>query len=205
MIVTTSIAGQTLDAARLFVEQALSAGGTDRAYRYNLEAALVFGRSVTFHLQKEFKHCPGFEQWYQPWQVKMNSDPNCKYFKDKRNFVLKEGRIALNHTLFAESANFILIGGDLKVQVIRGRPWYQRSVRIIWQDAIAPFREWHADRNEKRRRAALAATLSSSKQRASISVTGFVDYRADESALAVVGEYLTFLETVVSDAETEFA
>jgi hypothetical protein len=55
-----------------------------------LEAAIVFGRGVTFHLQKEYRRRPAFECWYCDQQSIMEADPIFKFFRDTRNFI--EGR-----------------------------------------------------------------------------------------------------------------
>ena len=60
-----SIARRTLRKARFFAGQAeQSKTGQREAFETYLEAAIVFGRSVTYHIQKEFKHENGFDDWY---------------------------------------------------------------------------------------------------------------------------------------------
>lgn len=65
-----SIARETLEAARLFAKQADAAGNDIMGFRHNLEAAIVFGRSVTFHIQKEFTRHAGFDKWYSEQQLR---------------------------------------------------------------------------------------------------------------------------------------
>ncbi len=50
---------------------------------------VVFGRSVTFALQKlrSFGE-QAFDDWYAPWQAEMRGDPLCRFFNDlRREFV----------------------------------------------------------------------------------------------------------------------
>ena len=46
-----------------------------------LEAAIVFARSVTFFLQKEYRHTSGFNNWYLNKVDLMNKDPIFKFFE----------------------------------------------------------------------------------------------------------------------------
>jgi hypothetical protein len=61
-----SIAAGTIKKARFFVDQASRTDPNDReAITNNVEAAIVFARSVTIHLQSEFAHVPGCHEWYK--------------------------------------------------------------------------------------------------------------------------------------------
>jgi len=131
------LAYRTLAKARLFASQASSASAKNwEAFAANFEAAVVFGRSVTFHLQKELRSTPGFDTWYEAEQERMRADPVLSLFKDERNFILKQGpaRLKDRKHVLVETAGTVEMAGELQVKVIRGSPWYRRSVSILWED-----------------------------------------------------------------------
>lgn len=68
----STVAGKTLKKALHFVRQARATSPDDReALVANFEAAVVFCRSVTFHLQSQSAHSPCFVQWYETNQSKL--------------------------------------------------------------------------------------------------------------------------------------
>lgn len=90
----SSIARRTLTKARFFVDQVERCGTDDQtAFETYIEAAIVFGRSVTFHIKSEYSHRPGFDTWYSPHETAMRSDPLFDFFLNTRNFVLHEGPV----------------------------------------------------------------------------------------------------------------
>lgn len=62
---------------------------------YFLNAFLSAARSVTFLLQKELAHVPGFRQWWEAQRVVLGSDATARFFLELRNFSQKEGRVSL--------------------------------------------------------------------------------------------------------------
>lgn len=58
---------------------------------YYFDAFLSLARSVTWALQKECAHLPGFEQWYATWQRRLRQDPRATAFLELRNEAEKEG------------------------------------------------------------------------------------------------------------------
>ena len=71
----TSIARETLQKARLFLKQTEDQTERDhKAAATMLEAVVVFTRSVTFHLQKEFASSPGFKEWYEEVRKQLAAD-----------------------------------------------------------------------------------------------------------------------------------
>jgi len=61
---------------------------------YNLNAFLSAARSVTFLLQKEMAHIPGFREWLTQKQDELRADPVARFFLLLRNFSQKEGRVS---------------------------------------------------------------------------------------------------------------
>ena len=79
-----------------------------------LEAFVNSARNVTFVLQKEFKKNPRFKKWYGDSkkeleegtkQYEMKNDELCKFFKDLRNKIIKEGINGLVGSIVIRSIN----------------------------------------------------------------------------------------------------
>lgn len=204
-----STARGTLDAAHFFVAKAAEVQRADtNALRHYLEAAIVFARSVTFHIQSEFRGREGFDSWYSVWQERLRQDPVAQFVLDKRNLVLKVGRVGLTHEVSLHMGDIIFASEFAVLRVVRGTPWYRRSLRILWQDAIRPWRERLARHRAKRARKRRQQTRKEQRQ-ASAAVS---DYRvrfvdapiADCSATELLTRNLHMLEELVADAEARF-
>ena len=74
-------------------------------------------RSVTFLLQKELRHEPGFDDWYEPWQQKLRDDPVMRWVVEARNRIEKEGDLELNSTARATVITSWLPGPVLDQEV----------------------------------------------------------------------------------------
>jgi hypothetical protein len=202
-----------LEKARFFLAQAeaaeLATQTADRQpFLANIEAAVVFGRLVTFHLQKEFSNQREFAGWYDDVRARLQGDPRFQYLVQTRNLILKEGPAPTRRTLQI-TAHFAM-APELMADtfVIRGRPWYRRSPRILYADTLEklldPARRWKQKRDAMRRRKAAQRGQATS---ASSVTDGFY---FDEPALAevrvteVVREYLDELAIIVGEAETRF-
>jgi hypothetical protein len=200
---TILLARETLEAARFFSAQAAASRAGDPAFRYFLEAAIVFARSVTFHLQKEFSKEPAFSAWYDQWRDRMGQNAACAFFLYKRNFVLKEGRVTFNYNLPLDPGAFVSSFGELTFKVIRGRPWYRRPLWQLREDGIRTWRQLldrTKRRREKRRSLQQGPLIATYRE----PVAGFVDFRPNEDAVDVLIEYLDYLDDLVSDAEKKF-
>jgi hypothetical protein len=80
----------TLRCSRYFLNRAERAATNDPVgLRYDIEAAIVFARSVTFHLQKELSSRAGFHDWYARVQDRLRTDPVARFLLETRNFILK--------------------------------------------------------------------------------------------------------------------
>lgn len=65
-------------------------------FRWSLNSFLQSLRNVTFVIQKELKHTPGYEKWYGIQEQKMRQDKILKKFVEGRNIVVKEGNLKIN-------------------------------------------------------------------------------------------------------------
>lgn len=59
--------------------------------RSSLRNFVVYGRTVTFVLQKLRSVVSDFNEWYEPIRAEMKNDPLLQFFKRLRSEILKEG------------------------------------------------------------------------------------------------------------------
>jgi hypothetical protein len=202
-----SPARQMLQMARFFAEQARRCADTNGrdALTMHLQAAIVFGRSVTFALQKEHARTPGFSEWYEQKQVELRNDPVAKFFLETRNVILKQGPISVPKETNIAIHDSILLSDCVQVKVVRGVPWYRRNPKILWEDFGAPA----LTRLSLCSRRLLSAIRPRRRADGSTSVI-FERYRfdtddlKDKSAFEALDEYLAVMERIVSDSENVF-
>lgn len=207
-----SVARDTIAKTRFFLDRAEKAGTSERdAFCNYLEASIVFARSVTFHLQKECADKAGFAEWYTTQQKRLAENRLARFLLEQRNYLLKEGPIATHRVLEVTMTASIRLSGSVTVTVIRGAPWYKRSLRVLWDDATYPVRakvhslraKWaHA---KVRRETQLAETQSPQFS----GVTRDAIYFSDDEwrgtpATALVRRLVDELDTVISEAELRF-
>lgn len=204
----TSVARLTIAKARFFLDCADETGANERTAFCNfLEAAIVFTRSVTFHLQKEFANQSGFTEWYVEHRKPLEQNRLGRFLLEQRNFVLKEGPIATHRVIKMTMTATVSLSCSATVTVIRGAPWYRRSVRILWQDATYPLREkFHAFR-ERRIQAKVQKELHQSQPQdtAHDDIYFSNDEWKSEPAVSHVRRLLDELEAFVQKAESKFS
>lgn len=202
-----STASLTLAKARLFLEQARRANGNDRhTISTNLEGAIVFCRSVTFHLQSQFAHAPGFDTWYAEQQSILKGHRLSRFLLEQRNYVLKVGPAIVNRIVGVSITGSVLMRGEITVRVLRGQPWYRRSIKILFEDLMYPLREriglWM-----ERRRWHVAAKQKATES-AEITTTDelhFTDAEWKEfPAIQLIEQQLAVLADIVAEAEARF-
>lgn len=198
-----SVARNTLYGAQYFVANAIAAGGGDlTVFGYNVEAAIVFGRSVTFHLQKEFADCPDFPAWYTDWQTKLNADPICRYFLTKRNYVLKEGpaQLARSVTIFIDAG--LTMHAELRHTRISVGPWCHR----FYQWFLEILRRVRRSKEKKQIAAkAKSAIDRPAPTRAEVRVEFQDSPVPNRQAIDLLKYYLDMLDEVVTEAEGRWA
>jgi hypothetical protein len=175
----------------------------------DLEAAIVWGRSITLHLQKEFARQAGFNNWYEPIKCKLGNDPICDFLLGQRNFILKEGPAAVRRTLNVTVNSVVNVSVSYEAEIIRAQPWYRRRPMIIWFDLIYPLRQrLHKWRESRRKEYRTSRREDKARQATSVSQRSyfhFVDPPWNEQpALNLVKHYLDTLEQIVRDAEATF-
>jgi hypothetical protein len=158
-----------LSRAREFLTRAERLTGNDRReFDDDIQAAIVFGRSVYHYLDSLAEAAnagPGYRAWFRARKKAMVSDAVLEFFRRERDVMLKERTEGVRRrvTMSAHAEAFISTYAEMRV--IRGQPWYRRSPRILWQDAWAsvtrPLKRWRHRIAEdlKRRRRAIRARV----------------------------------------------
>lgn len=135
------VAFSAVKKARYFVNQAKSDPNDINKIKMNIEVAIIYCRSVTFHLQSQFAHTQGFAEWYNSKRLELGSSRLSKFLLEQRNIALKQGPLLMHRVVNVSVAVNISISTHVEVEVTRGAPWYKRPVRILYEDAISPFRK----------------------------------------------------------------
>lgn len=184
----------------------------------NIQAAIVFGRSMFHYLDRHPKTDPAYAAGFQATAARMTGDPVLAYFKDARDLWLKRRppsitrRIYLSSTLTATGTVFA------EARVKRAGPWYRRPPRILWMDTgdaiMRPIRRWRRQgaaairrRIDPLRRRVETWRARRRAQPPSVREYYFSDADPeglDRPAVDLVREYLDRLEAIVDEAEAQF-
>lgn len=202
-----SYARSKLEQARFFIahaSEAISAQQRDAFVNF-IEAAIVYARSVTFYLQREYHRKTNFDRWYSEKQEVIKNDPIFRFFKDKRNYVLHEGPAGVHKVVSVVIEEHLSLSDSVEVKVIRGKPWYRRRPKILWEDLRAtimrPICRWFKQCKTKWRRL-------KPQKRSKVEVTEAFFFDDPEwrvrPALDLLQEYLDKLELIVVEAEDRF-
>jgi hypothetical protein len=201
-----STASLTLRKAQFFLSQARATDLNDRhAVASNLEAAIVFGRSVTFHLQSQFAHAAGFVEWYAEQQRVLREQPLSRFMLEQRNYVLKVGPATLIRLVDVGVAESLVMRGQVSVRITRGQPWYRRPLKLLINDLLYPLRQsvhlWQ-ERRRWRRQAKKSATAPAVLTRDELYFTDpeWQNIRAFD----LVERQLSALAEIVKQAEARF-
>jgi hypothetical protein len=209
----SSVARTALPKARFFLDRAgRSHPARGSAFEYQLEATIVFARSLLHLLQTEYDKRPG----WKPWWDTLAGDPAVEFFRRNRDFILKEGPIGQRTTQVASVHLSGSMGafGQLSVRVIRARPWYRRTPRILWSDLYnrltEPLREWGRRREAVRKRAEAMRQAWQAEQPTTVAANFYFNEPSNDPmlknrpALEVLATYLDRLELIIEDAEKRF-
>lgn len=80
--------------ANYFVRLMRRQQGYGDEFKYCLHAFVSAARSISFLLQKEMVHVPGFREWWALQQESLSQDRSARFFLKLRNYSQKEGRIS---------------------------------------------------------------------------------------------------------------
>lgn len=74
---------------------------------YFLNAFLSAARAVTFLLQREMAHVPGFPAWWDAQRETLRFDAAARFFLELRNFSQKAGRVSLTGVLIGRGRSSV--------------------------------------------------------------------------------------------------
>lgn len=198
------IAKKTVQRARFFAGQAMKVVNEREKFAHYFESSIVFARSVTFHLQKELCHCEGFQEWYEEEQSKLKQQPICRFFLNKRNYILKQGPVKISKTIEASISNSISVHSVVKIKIIRAKPWYHQSIKTLIKNAFLRIRQeyFNWDKRRKRRRQNRKTTESKAEFTERLHFSD--EEWKDQSVYDLIFEYCDILEDLVDRAESKF-
>jgi len=211
-VIKQGVARFKLEQARFFTTRASEAIPAQReAFLYFIDAAIVFARSVTFCLKKEYMHKSGFCSWYLSKTEMMNEDPIFDFFLNMRNYILKEGTAGVYRIVRVSGKAKIGFSSFAELNVIRGQLWYRRSPKILWEDLrviiTKPIRRWLWKCKIKLKNLQLQRQSRVKMTKTKITEKEFFFSNPkwkDRPACDLLKEYLNKLEQIVAEAETRF-
>lgn len=201
-----SIAQGTIAKARILLNQARVAVLEWPVFEANFEAAIVLARSVTFHVQKEYAHAPGFEAWWSDQQAALAGNPLARFFLETRNYILKEGPPALMMLATVQLEGGIMPTGTVSVRAIRSQPEEGGESAAEPADEIEPA----ADKSSPPHKRSQREVLHELTQMQEVPGTASAYYQffdtqwGAQDATQLLSEYLDVLERVAIAAEDRF-
>jgi len=133
-------AQKCLNKARFFFEKAVAVETQDRTqFSYFFETAIVWARSVTLLLQKQYNSTPTFKDWYESQQNALGADPLAQFFLNQRNFVLKQRSVSVRKVVTVKAHVSVGVEATVTVKVIRGS--WRSKLRYLRQDSLADLKQ----------------------------------------------------------------
>lgn len=196
-------ARRTLERAWFFLRQAENRLETNRhECQHFVEAAIVFARSVTLHLQKELRTESWFEEWYGGVREELNRNEIARYMLTSRNIILKEGPIPVRRHISVSIADALAVSATVTGGVLSG-PRHKRTLHTIFRDAIRKGKS--RLRGLQRKLWRRTRPIRGGPTPTTVSYRLYFDDSVgqERSAFDVLEEYLETLEVVVQAAEDE--
>jgi hypothetical protein len=181
-------------------------GWDDRdGFAANLEAAIQFGRNVTWRMQHAFNDVPGFKAWDLERQARMGADPLFRFFNEVRLRITKRAESPIRPRTTVSLEGGMLVFGWNVIEVPPQGPWYRWS----WRDLRrAPFRRLRRLRDRGRLHWRLKVESWRARRRGgqTTSQDFYFDDPAwkDQPCRDLVSQYLDRLEAIVNEAESRF-
>jgi len=92
----------------------------DKLFAYNLSAFLSAARTITWYMQKQYKHRDGFGHWYCEKRAQMRDDPELRYLNEARAEAVKKEPVATGATRVATATvKAFIVKPDLRVEAER--------------------------------------------------------------------------------------
>ncbi len=196
-----NLAQECLGKARFFSERARIVETQDRTqFSYFFETAIVWARSITFLLQKQYNRIPAFKEWYKSQQSELGADPLAQFFLETRNFVLKERNVSLRKVITIKAHVSVGVEVTATAKIIRGS--LRSKLRYLRQDTLADLKQRMKKirrhfRQRKPKREPTKATTTEHMY--------FVEKPWDkEPAIDLLDRYLERLQQLVDNAFKQF-
>jgi hypothetical protein len=199
----------TLTDALFFLDAARQAPEAEQALiiRY-IEAAILFGRQVTFQMQYEYSARAGFKSWYQIIQTQLKSDELARFMTEARTAIVHTAPVPINRMIFLAGTSIGGSSGRAELTVIHN-PLHRRGFRSRIAQAFNHMKNvlrlTVANQGPVMVAPPLAPPTERPQPKAPESYYFFnhADWR-ERSAIGLVGEYLDKLAAVVNEVETKF-
>jgi len=209
----------TLEKARYFLDRAVAAEADPRssriAYTADLEAAIIYGDATWDHLSAEFSRNPKYDAWKDKQYGALKKQPLFLFMSEGGKRGTPKSSIGLRHYFLHVGGNRLTLTETVQIVIaayarvscdaviIRGQPWYRRSPKILWADAIAPIRAWARDIRQE-----IAARRPPVSQRGPAIRDEHTYYFDDpawnsQPAREIVRQYLDLMEQVINRAEND--
>ena len=124
-----------LQEAEYFLSKMKQTLEDDNVFYYNLSAFLSAARSITYYMQKQYKHRNGFEEWYSPKRIDMRADPELKYLNNARVEALKTVPVQTGATREKTSSIGLTVEKDTpeaeQVKEAESKPSAQSSPKTV--------------------------------------------------------------------------
>lgn len=87
-------------------------------FYFNLHAFLTAFRSITFYMQRQYKKCNGFPEWYCQNQIKLSSDSDLRFLLKIRNEIIHKKPVSTTTMLEIYSRGGI-INDDSEEEILK--------------------------------------------------------------------------------------
>lgn len=197
-------AQEYLNKAHFFSDKAVAVETQDRTqFTYFFETAIVWARSVTFVLQRQYSGTPGFEDWYKGQQSALGSDPLAKFFVNQRNFVLKQRSVSMRKVVTLKAHVVVGVRVTATVTVTRGS--WRSKLRYLRQDSLANVKQRIGKIRRRLRRRKLRKPKREPTSDAAADRIYFVEEPWNkEPAIILLNRYLDLLHLLVDNAVKQF-
>jgi hypothetical protein len=185
---------------------------TPRIWKLQSSSETPFG--ITLGL--EFARVPKYDAWKEIRYEGLRKRPLFLFISEGGKQGQTKNKIGLRQFLMHIGGNrltlsvalsvLLTMSGKVSVRtvVIRGQPWYRRSPRILWGDAVRPIREWLG--KVRQEFAARSARAPAKEGTTNVEHTFYFDDPNwnTQPAREIVRQYLDLMEREVDEAEKKF-
>lgn len=94
-------------------------GDTSDEFYFNMNAFLTASRAITLYMQKQYKKCNGFAEWYCPRQIQMSNDSDLQFLLKMRNQIIHRNPVDTITELVCYSPGLIINNADSEEEIDR--------------------------------------------------------------------------------------